>query len=283
MVRSLGISTLSVLTIGISLAVLATFAVIVSNLAHAASELGQTVQVSAYLKPETPQGVTTALVSKVEGWPEVAEAKYLSPEEALKEFKTILQEDAVLLEGLPSHILPASIEVKLKPKSWAFREVKVIGEKVRALTPVEDVRYGQEDLEKVAELLAYARMLAFTLGLALSFATIVIIYNTIRLTVYARRDEIEIMGLVGATGSFVRAPFVMEGALQGVLGGLVAAITLISLEGGIKVVLQKGLNYAVSTVELSFVPLDFGFYLILAGAGLGLMGSLLAVGKFLRV
>ena len=148
---------------------------------------------------------------------------------------------------------------------------------------VEDVRYGQEDIERVNALLGFARVAAAVLGSALCLATILIVSNTIRLTVYARRDEIEIMSLVGATDAFVRAPFVLEGAIQGVLGGSVAAIGLVVFEEGVRVGLERGLSYAYGPSSLDFVPLHFLGYLLASGAILGLTGSVLAVGKFLRL
>ncbi len=279
--RSIGVSALTVLTIGLSLAVLASFAVVVDNLRRLASDLGQQVGVSAYLEP----GLDGApLADRARQWQGVAEAYALSSMEAMAEFRAQLGSDAVLLDGLPEDVLPPSVELRLEPKRWTVAEVRDIAHRLAEESGVTDVRFGQEDVERVAALLGVTRVAAFVLGLALCFATVLIIYNTIRLTLYARRDEIEIMTLVGATAGFVRAPFVLEGALQGILGGLAAAAGLFALEEALLLGLERGLAFAGSTTaQLSFVPASATAGLVLAGAALGILGSVLAVGKFLRI
>jgi cell division transport system permease protein len=274
---------LAVVTIGVALAVLATFAVVVSNLKRVADQLGREVEISAYLKENVDADRRTALAKTIREWEFVADARAVSSAEAISEFRNALGKDAILIEGLPPDILPSSIEVRLAARAWTTNDVRSLADRLSALDGVEDVRFGQEDIERVNALLGFARIAAIVLGAALCFATILIISNTIRLTVYARRDEIEIMSLVGATNAFVRAPFVLEGAIQGFIGGAVASATLLLLEGALKVGIERGLSYAYGPIALQFVPMELIGYLIAAGVLLGLIGSLLAVGRFLRV
>lgn len=283
LVRSLGVTSVAVATIGIALAVLATFVVIVDNLRRVAEELGRDVEISAYLPKAITRVDGVALAAKIQGWDDVEQARFVESEVAMEEFREVLAEDAVLLEGLPPDLLPPSVEVRLVPRTWARVEVEAIGRRLAELKPIEDVRFGQDDIERVNAMLGFARITALVLGVALCLGTILIVSNTIRLTVYARRDEIEIMSLVGATNAFVRAPFVMEGMIQGILGGTVAALVLVALEGGLRVGLERGLSYAYGPIDLSFVPLHFIGYLLIAGVTLGLVGSVLAVGRFLKV
>jgi cell division transport system permease protein len=185
---------------------------------------------------------------------------------------------------LPADVIPPSVEVRLEARPWTVAEVRALADRLAASPGVVDVRYGQDDVERVTALLGVTRVSAFVLGLALCFATILIIYNTIRLTLYARRDEIEIMSLVGATASFVRAPFVLEGAIQGLLGGAAAVAALLAVEEALLVGLERALSFARGAgVELELVPPPYLFGLVLAGCALGVVGSLLAVGKFLRI
>ncbi|MEO1232522.1 MAG: permease-like cell division protein FtsX [Myxococcota bacterium] len=281
--RSLGLTALAVVTIAVSLAVLATFALVVDNLRRIATELGDQVGLSAYLDPNAiPAG--RALRDEVATWAEVDRVWVLTSSAALEDFRAQLGEDAVLLEGLPADVLPPSVEVRLRSQAWPVERVELLAQRLAAAEGVSDVRYGQEDIERIAALLGVVRSAAFVLGLSLSFATVLVIYNTIRLTLYARRDEIEIMSLVGATGGFVRAPFVLEGAIQGLLGGALAAAVVFALEEALLVALERALTFARGTgVSLQFVPPEFGLTLLLAGALLGLVGSALAVGKFLKL
>jgi cell division transport system permease protein len=199
------------------------------------------------------------------------------------EFKRALRDDAVLLDGLPDDVIPSSVEVRLAARPWTAQEVQFVADRLKENPLVDDVRYGQDEIERVNALLGIARIAAVILGVSLCLGTILIVYNTIRLTVYARRDEIEIMTLVGATGAFVRAPFVLEGAIQGFIGGSIAGFSLIVLENALRVGIERGLSYAYAPISLSFVPVEFLGYLVAAGFALGLLGSLLAVGKFLKL
>lgn len=281
--RSIGITSLAVATIAVALTVVATFAVIVTNLQRVAEELGRDVEISVYLTPDVTREAALAVGREVDDWPDIDGVRYLSSAAAMEEFRTVLGDDAVLLEGLPSDLLPASLEVRLAPRSWRRDEVDALAVKLGALPVADDVRFGQENIERVNALLSFARIVAMILAVALCLGTILIVSNTIRLTVYARRDEIEIMSLVGATNAFVRAPFVLEGAIQGFAGGLLASALLFGMEEGLRVGLESGLSYAYGPITLSFVPLELVAYLLAAGLTLGVIGSLLAVGRFLRV
>lgn len=283
LLRSLGVTILAIGTIGVALAVLATFTVVVDNLSRVAEELGRDVEVSAYLFPEIDDETGAGLAAKIGAWPEVEEARFLSSAEAMAEFRRTLGQDAVLLEGLPDDVLPPSVEVRLVPRAWTATEVGALGKRLARIEQVDDVRYGQEEIERVNALLGFARITALLLGVALCLGTVLIASNTIRLTVYARRDEIEIMSLVGATGAFVRAPFVLEGGIQGVAGGLVAGLGMIAMEEALRVGIERGLSYAYGHIVLDFVPIEYLGYLVGAGALLGLVGSILAVGKFLKL
>ncbi len=281
--RSLGVTLLAVGTIGVALAVLATFVVVVDNLARVADELGRDVEVSAYLAPEVAAADVKQYVAEIGSWPEVERARFVTSELAMTEFKRSLGADAVLLDGLPAEVIPPSIEVRLAARAWTVLEVEAVSRRLQGSTLIADVRFGQDEIERVNALLGFARIAVVILGVALCLGTVLIVSNTIRLTVYARRDEIEIMSLVGATGAFVRAPFVLEGAIQGIIGGSLAGLSLVLLEGALRVGIERGLSYAYGPISLSFVPIEYLGYLIAAGFGLGLLGSVLAVGKFLKL
>lgn len=281
--RSLGVTALAVITIGIALGLLATFAVAVGNLGRVADKLGAEVEISAYLARGVPEGQARLQVQEISQWDEVAAARFLTSTQAMSAFRDSLGQDALILEGLPADVLPPSIEVRLEPKEWTVGEVRAFASQLASLQSVDDVRFGQEEIERVHALVRFARLVAGVIAVVLCLAVVLLVSNTIRLTVYARRDEIEIMSLIGATDAFVRAPFVIEGAIQGLLGGLVAAGALVVLENALRESIHRGLSYAYGPIELEFVPLAFFFGLLALGVVLGLIGSLLAVGKFVRV
>ena len=279
--RSFGVTIVATISVAVSLTVLAAFAVVVQTLGRTADQLAKEVEISAYLKQGVLAERAQSLVEQIRRWPQVAAARYLTSEAALGEFAASLGEDARLLEGLPPGVLPASVEVTVHPEAWTRSDIEILGARLSAFVEVEDVRFGQEDIEEINALLSVSRMVAAVLSTALIFATILLVANTIRLTVYARRDEIEVMSLVGATRAFVRAPFVVEGALQGLAGAFLAFSILLALEEVLRLAIARGISATVP-LELAFTPLGYLAALILAGLSLGVTGSLLAVGRFLR-
>ncbi len=281
--RSLGVTALAVLTIGIALGLLATFGVAVGNLARVADRIGRDVEISAYLPRGTLEPDGQQRAGEVSALPGIARAEYLTSTQAMAQFHASLGADAVILEGLPADVLPPSIEVRLVPKEWTVTEVRALADRIHAVSGIEDVRYGQQEIERIYALLSFARAVAIVVAGVLCLAVILLVSNTIRLTVYARRDEIEIMSLIGATDAFIRAPFLIEGAIQGFLGGTVASVAIVVLEGVLREGIRRGLSYAYGPIDLEFVPLSFIGALLLLGIVLGLIGSVLAVGKFVRV
>lgn len=281
-VRSFGVTLVAVVTIAAALTVLAAFAVVVATLADVAERMGREVEVSAYLHRGTPPGDGFVLAESLSEWPEVAAARFSSSEAALASFRETLGEDGSLLDGLPPDVLPASVEIRIRSEAWTRETVEALATRLEALPQVEEVRFGREAIEQVNGFLSFSRVAAWVLGLALCLGTILIVSNTIRLTVYARRDEIEVMSLVGATAAFVRAPFVVEGGLQGLLGGALSMGILMLLQGGLRVGIERGLGQGYP-VELAFSQLHFLIYLLVAGLLLGLVASLAAVSRFLKV
>ena len=282
MARSPGLTILAVGTIGTALAVLAVFAALVQGVSAVAEELGQDVELSAYVIRSAEGDMELAAVD-IESWVEVEQVRVLTSSLAMAEFKKTLGTDAVILEGLPEDVLPPSLEVQLTRRRWPAEEVQRLGDRLATIDIVEDVRFGQEDIERVTTLLGAIRVGATVLGFALVFATVLIVSNTIRLTVYARRDEIAIMGLVGATPWFIRAPFLLEGALSGLLGGALATAILLGLEEVLRAGLQEVLRFTYASVSVDLVPIAWAGYLLLAGVVLGVVGSGFAVGRFLRL
>ena len=282
MARSPGLTVLAVGTIGTALAVLAVFAAIVQGLSTVADELGQDVELSAYVKRSAEYDMLRK-ADEVEQWLEVQSVKVLTSSGAMAAFRDSLGSDAVILDGLPVDVLPPSLEVQLTRRQWASEEVQRIADRLAGLDDVEDVRFGQEDIQRITTILEVVRLAAAILGLALVLATVLIVSNTIRLTVYARRDEIAIMGLVGATPWFIRAPFILEGALVGLLGGTLATSILFGLEEVLRAGLREALQFTYSSVAFDLVPVTWIAYLLIAGIILGIIGSGFAVGRFLRV
>ncbi len=273
----------SILTMAVALATVATFFLVVVNIEQLAQRWTKEIQIVAYLQKAPAQKNIAGLTKNLKGIPEVESVKYVSPAEAMKRFKDHLGEDASLLEGVDRDLLPASFELGLKPEFRNQQGMKTVIEKLENLLDVDDLRYGQKWLERFND---FARMLRFVgviLGGFLLFAALFIVSNTIKLTLYARRDELEIMALVGATMRFIKTPFLLEGAIQGLLGGLVS---LAFLASSFVFILSRSIDsfwLAPTDFELVFLTPQQQILLVVAGVLLGILGSLSSLRRFVRI
>lgn len=266
------LSALSVTTIAFSLFVLSLFGLVAVNLQNALRRVAERVEIVAYVLPGTPAEAITLALKDIESFPEVAAATFVSEDQALARAKAELVEFRDVLRELEHNPLPASIEVKLKP---AFRDadhVNAVADRLRGFGFVDDVRFGRDWVEKLDRLRRLAAAVGIVVGAAFAGVAIIIIGTTIRMAVLQRSREIAIMRLVGATDGFVRRPFLLQGAMKGLLGGLVA----VGLAYGTYALIDRVL------IQVSFFTHQQALVLVAFGTLIGLMGSLLSVGRHLR-
>jgi len=216
------LSALSVTTIAFSLFVLGLFGLVAVNLQDALRSVAERVEIVAYLLPGTPIEATAIGLKDIEAFPEVQAATYVSEDEALRRARAELVEFRDVLRELERNPLPASIEVKLKPTFRDADHVSTVAERLRGFGFVDDVRFGRDWVEKLDRLRQIAAAVGIVVGAAFAIVAIIIIGTTIRMAVLQRSREIAIMRLVGATDGFIRRPFLLQGAIKGLLGGAAA-------------------------------------------------------------
>lgn len=266
------LSALSVTTIAFSLFVLGLFGLVAVNLRQALQGVAERVEIVAYLLPGTPIETITTAEQDIEAFPEVASADYVSEDSALARARRELVEFRDLLRELESNPLPGSIEVKLKAGYQDAAHVNAVADRLRGFTFVNDVRYGKDWVEKLDRLRGLAAAVGLVVGAAFAVVAVIIIGTTIRMAVLQRSREIAIMRLVGATDGFIRRPFLLQGALKGLLGGLVA----VGLSYSAYILINRFLISASFFNGLQAVAI-VGF-----GTVIGLIGSMLSVGRHLR-
>jgi cell division transport system permease protein len=199
---------------------------------------------------------------------------------ALARLAESLGDQAHVLEGVGPDALPDAVEVEAPGISLAG--AKALAERLRAVTGADEVDYGNAWLEKLERFVERARFASIFMLAALSLATAVLVANTLRLAVFARREEIEIMKLVGATDAFVGAPFLIEGLLQGVLGGGLAALALLATHAAAVPRLRAAVAMAEVITLRDTLPLPLLAALVGGGAAIGLLASTLAVVRYLK-
>lgn len=216
------LTALSALMVGLALFVLGLFSLVAHNLRLALANAEERVEVVAYLRDDTRPVDLDAAVETLQTLEGVEEVRYVSKEGAMERALQELPEIAEISSDLAVNPFPASLEVRFRPGSRNTEAVERVAAAAGEFPFVEDVRYGQEWVERLFLLRRIAGLSALTLGIAFGVVAALIIATAIRIAVLARKDEIYVMGLVGARDSYIRLPFLLEGALTGLLGGLLA-------------------------------------------------------------
>ncbi|MEJ7759850.1 MAG: permease-like cell division protein FtsX [Gemmatimonadaceae bacterium] len=263
------LSLLGVTTIAFSLFAFGLFALVALNIRHALRGVEERVEVRAFVSDGTPADAIATAMGDIRAFPEVAKVEYVTQEGALARAREDLGEFTDVFEEA---MLPASLDVHLRAGLRDPATVREVAERVKSYQFVDDVRYGEEWVEKLHQLRTIAAGTGLGLGLAFAAVSIIIIGATIRVSVLAREREISIMRLVGATDSFIRAPFLIDGFAKGIVGGLLA-------------LLLTWLAYRAIDqrfMELVFFDIRLVLLGILSGALIGVAGSATSVWSHLR-
>jgi cell division transport system permease protein len=263
------LSALGVVTIAFSLFAFGLFGLVALNIRLALAQVEERVEIQAFLTEGTAPEAVQAALADIAAFPEVATAEYLSQDSALARARREIPE---YRDVFAQAVLPASIDVRLKPGHRDPASVKAVAARIATYGFVDDVEYAQDWVDKIYRMRSIASLVGVVLGVAFGAVAVIIIGATIRMAVLARSREISIMRLVGATDGFIRAPFLIEGFTKGILGGGLAllltwlAATLISR----------------NLVRVTFFDPGVAVLGVLCGAIIGLAGSAVSVGRHLR-
>jgi len=265
---------LSTATIAVALFVLGAFLIATSNLERLGREWNNSAELSVYLADAVTPEQQTAIEKTLAGGAVVASHQYLSKADALARFKRTFTDLSTTVDGLGENPLPASFEVRLRGGSETG--VDLLLAELRQLPGVADVRYDREWLKRLSSAIRMVRGVGLVLGTLLTIAAALTVANVVRLGLYARRDELDIMQLVGAPQVYIRGPFVMEGTLQGGLGAIVALAVLGAVYLGLRGRYLVPLASAINLSSVSFLPLELSLLLVVGGMAVGCAGGLIA-------
>jgi len=277
------VNVVTIGTITLALLIVALFLLIFVNLESAAENWSERVQVTVYFDKELSGQEQSAFREKIAALSGVSRVSYVSRDEALKRFKGRLRGQETLLEGVRSEILPTSLEIALKRAYRETESVESFVTKLKQIPGITEVQYGEEWVRRFNSFLNFMRLLGALLGGFLIIAVVFIVSNTIKLTIYSRRDELEVMSLVGATRFFISAPFLLEGLIQGLAGSLLSLALLYGLYEGFLHNAGSFITFNPAASGLSFLPVEYLSGLLLAGALLGFIGSLTSLKRFITV
>jgi cell division transport system permease protein len=264
------LSTLSIMTIAFSLFALGLFGLVTLNFDRALDRVEEKVEIEAYLVADAPIEAVSTAMGDVQSFPEVQRVDMISPDSALARARRDMAEFRDVFDAA---ILPPSLQIQLKPGFNDPATVQAVADRIRSYEFVEDVRFPQESVQKLHDIRNVATAAGIVLGIAFAAVAVIIIGATIRMAVLARAKEISIMRLVGATDGFIRRPFVLEGLLKGIAGGLIAfALTWFT----------HGIVSRYLEMSTSFFPWQTALLGVLFGGLIGVLGITLSVGRHLR-
>lgn len=272
---------ISIGTITISMLLLGSFLLLSVNISNWIMEWGEELSMSVYLEDDTDKGMKEKIESAILSLKGAKIKGFISKEQALINLKNSLGDQEGLLDGLNDNPLPASYEIVFQESGEDMINPAKIKEDLEGMEGVNEVQYSEQWIERFEGIVNGLRIAGLIIGGFLCMAVLFITTNTIKLTIYSRRDEIEIYKLVGATDWFVKMPYLIEGVIQGIAGGVLsfAALFLLYTVFSIKTIQVFGLP----VIDFAFISLENGLYIILMSLVLGFLGGLIAIGRFFKV
>jgi cell division transport system permease protein len=270
-------TVIAVATMAFTLSCFGIFLLVYLNLKQLTSSLQQDIQVIVYLAEGLSAEDVATLQQRLTSQREAGAVKFVSKDQALADFRVQFPAEQRLLEGLGENPLPASFIITPAPAYRSSAEVKRWTERMKGLPGIAEVQYSRDWIENLGTIVRYIELGAMAVGIILAAASVTIIASTIRLALFARRDEIEILRLIGATGGFLKIPYLLEGAVLGFVGG---ALSLVVLRIGFEVyrmqVEPAGRFLGVES-SFGFFPVQVSFLLVGLGLALGVLGSFLSL------
>jgi cell division transport system permease protein len=276
-------SLLTAFTISVSLLVFAVFVLFLENIKSVVVSARKDVAVSIFLKDDAPLEKITSLQEEVKKEPYVKKSVFRTKDEALTEFRKTLGEKAVILDGLEkTNPLPASIEVTFADIEGIENQYKPFAEKFTSNPAIEHIEYSRSLIDRLSAFLKYFGWIGLISVAFMLLVTGFIITNTIKLALYSHREEIEIMSLVGATDAFIRAPYMIEGFFQGLIGSFVALFVSYIFYLLMSKYFIENPGISMILPVFSYISFRSKLLIILSGITVGAFGSYTAVRGFLK-
>ena len=279
--RNVGMTIAAVLTVAVSLGLVGGALLMRQGVNKANLQWRGGIELSIFMRSDAPQGQIDAVGRELDASPEVKKKIFVDKKAALAEYKELYQDNEELQDILKESDMPTSYRVVPTKAELADS----IGRRFKTRAGVEQVAFAAEQVDALLKTTRQRQAAYFGVALVLLFGAVLLIFNAIQLAVLNRRREIEVMKLVGATNWFIRLPFMLEGLMQGLAGGLVAALLVYLFRGPIfEVVSDPTITQSLRKIHATAVEArNTGIVLMLTGAAVGALSSALAVRRHLRV
>jgi cell division transport system permease protein len=273
---------LTAVTMTMTLFVFGAFILLQENLQNLLKGWGERIEINAYLDKNLSANDAQVLLDHIRSFPEVQRAEYISQQQAWKDFRAALGAQAGILEGLPEDVLPASFDIVVKPDFRDPSLVDALAARLRKEKGIALVEYPQEWINRLSLVVLAVRWAKWIFGGVLFIVTFFIVGSTVKLAILARKDEIEMMQLFGASEQMIQAPFVLEGMTQGIVGGLLSVACLWFVFESLRDQIPGFVTLAGPFNQLQFLKMQSMALILAIGCLLGAAGSIFSLKRFVK-
>jgi cell division transport system permease protein len=274
------LTLITVITIALSILIASSFALFFVNAGDALNVWQKGIRMMIYLEADATEAARLDTKFRLQNLAGVQEAIYISRNEAMQRLKQQLQNHSALLDNLKENPLPDAFEITLDPEMRNSEDLRFLAERIQQLPGVDEVEYGSQWVQRFSSMVNLFSLAGYAIGVLFFMATVFIVANTIRLVLYSRRDEIEIMRLVGATDRFIRIPFYLQGMIQGAAGTLIGLgvlfIGYLSLSSRFEPALSGGV------LAVRFFSAGACAGIVVGGVLIGWLGCWISLKQFLK-
>lgn len=274
------LNVVTIITIALSVLIVSAFGLFLLNAQDMFNTWKKGVRIMVYLSPETTENQRLDTRYQLQTIAGIERIQFISRDEALKLMKERMPRQASLLDNLRENPLPDAFEITLVSESNSPEKIEFLAQRIEGLPSVAEVEYGQQWIERFANFFNLFKLAGYGMGAMFFMATVFIAANTIRLVLYARREEIHIMRLVGATDNFIKFPYYLEGLIQGLCGSLIGMAILFAAFIAIGSHFEQSLS--AEMVSIRFFPIQICAIIIGGGMTTGLLGSFFSLKQFMR-
>lgn len=274
------LNLVTIITISLSILITSAFILFFINASEIINSWQKGLRIMAYLKPGVSNTELAYLKQVIQSLDGVQNLRFIPKEEALSQLKIQMEHQASLLDNLTENPLPDSFEIRMTATIGSWQRIASLASQIETLTQVEEVEYGQRWIGRFIHIFTLFRLAGYAMGALFFMAAIFIVANTIRLVIYSRREEVEIMRLVGATDNFIKIPFYFEGLIQGALGAIIGLgmlyLSFFFITSNIEPEFLPGL------FRLKFIPPAILCTILLGSMLVGWLGCYISLKQFLK-
>jgi cell division transport system permease protein len=271
----------TIITISLAILIASAFILTFVNTGEIINSWKKGLRIMAYLKPGIHHTDLEKLKSAIQSLDGVQTLRFISKQEALDRLKTQMKHQSSLFENLSENPLPDSFEIRMTASTGSWQKIESLAAQIESLTLVEEVEYGRRWVGRFIRIISLFRLAGYAMGTLFFMATVFIVANTIRLVIYSRREEVEIMRLVGATDSFIKMPFYIEGLIQGALGAVIGLVMLFISFYFISSRVAQG--FFSGLFRFQFLPPEIIGTILLGSMLVGWLGCYISLKQFLKV